>query len=270
MADDFAHTTLGRTGLPVHRLGLSASYRPGKKALQLALDRGVNLFFGYGFDTQMTGFMREVLQGDRKRFVLATGAYNLTVGHPNLARTLEKRLRQFGTDYIDVFLFLGVMKGKEFSAATREELCRLKQDGKVRFVGMSCHDREFAGKLAAEGALDVLMVRYNAAHPGAESDIFPFLEPYNPGILSYTATRWTYLLRRPGNWPKQGWVPTAGLCYRYVLSNPHVHACLTAPRSAAQLEENLRCLEEGPLSPADMDFMRSFGGAVHQARKWFM
>ncbi|HEX9005678.1 MAG TPA: hypothetical protein VF889_00190, partial [Bacteroidota bacterium] len=159
MTDDFQHTTLGRTGLAVHRLGLSASYHPGRKALQLALDRGVNLFFGYGFDRQMTSFLREVLRGDRKRFVLVTGAYNLKFGHPNLARTLEKRLRQFGADYVDVFLFLGVLNEKEFPAATREELCRLKQDGRVRFVGMSCHDREFAGKLAAEGALDVLMVR---------------------------------------------------------------------------------------------------------------
>ena len=46
----------------------------------------------------MTGFMREVLHGNRKRFVVVTGAYNLIWGHPDLERTLEKRLRQFGTD----------------------------------------------------------------------------------------------------------------------------------------------------------------------------
>ena len=270
MIRDFTHTTLGRTGLPIHRLGLSATYRPGRKALQLALDRGVNLFFGFGFDGQMTGFMREVLQGERKRFVVVTGAYNLIWGHPDLERTLEKRLRQFGTDYVDAFLFLGVMKEKEFPPATRDQLCRLKEDGRVRHIGMSCHDRDFAGKLAAEGALDVLMVRYNAAHPGADEEIFPFLGAHDPGILAYTATRWTYLLRPPRTWPEGGRVPTAGLCYRFVLSSPHVHACLTAPRSAAELDENLRSLEEGPLGSEEMDFMRSFGSAVHETQKWFM
>lgn len=270
MNNDFVHTTLGRTGLGVHRLDLSATYRPGKKALQTALDRGVNLFFGFGFDTQMTGLMREVLKTDRKRFILATGAYNYIVVYQDLTKTVEKRLRQFGADYIDLFLFLGVMKEKEFPPRAREELCRLRGDGKVKFVGMSCHDRKFAGRLAEEGVLDVLMIRYNAAHPGAEEDIFPYVSPYDPGILCYTATRWTYLLRRPRSWSAGGRIATAGMCYRFVLSNPHVHACLTAPRSNRELEENLRALDEGPLSSEEMEFMRSFGGVVHHTKKWFM
>ena len=35
--------------------------------------------------------------------------------------------------------------------------------------------------------LDVYMIRYNAAHRGAEHDIFPHLAAYNPGVVSYTA-----------------------------------------------------------------------------------
>ena len=60
MTTDFAHATLGRTGLRVHRLGLSASYRPCVRALHRAVERGVNYFFGYGFDGQMTRFMRSL------------------------------------------------------------------------------------------------------------------------------------------------------------------------------------------------------------------
>jgi len=36
--NDFTHSVLGHTGLVVHRLGLSASYRPGKKTVHAALD----------------------------------------------------------------------------------------------------------------------------------------------------------------------------------------------------------------------------------------
>ena len=107
--------------------------------------------------------------------MVATGAYNLIWTRQNFRRTLEKRLRQLRTDYIDVFHFLGVMKPKEFPEPLQEELQRLKEDGRVRAVAMSCHDRKFAGELAARGALDVLMIRYNAAHRGAEQDIFPHL-----------------------------------------------------------------------------------------------
>ena len=137
-------------------------------------------------------------------------------------------------------------------------------------MSISCHDRKFAGQLAAEGALDCLMMRYNAAHRGAESDIFPHLAAHDPGVVSYTATRWTYLLRRTKGWPKDAPVPTAGQCYRFVLSNPHVDVCLTAPRSEKQLVENLAAVRRGSLPEDEMSFLRAFGDAVHRNAGWFM
>ena len=50
MQDTSMHTVLGKTGITVSRLGLSASYRPGKQTIYKALNEGVNYFFGYGFD----------------------------------------------------------------------------------------------------------------------------------------------------------------------------------------------------------------------------
>ncbi|MEW5796048.1 MAG: aldo/keto reductase [Candidatus Zixiibacteriota bacterium] len=254
MTHNFTHTILGKTGLRVLRLGLSATYRPGREVVRKALDLGVNYLFCYGFDTQITRTVREMAPSERQRVVVATGAYNLLVGHPNLRRTLEKRLRQLGTDYIDVFLFLGVTKGKHLTDHVREELVRIKNEGKVRFVGLSCHDRKFVGELAAGGWPDVIMIRYNAAHRGAEQDIFPHLAAHNSGVVGYTATRWTYLLRRPKGWPKNGRIPTAGECYRFVLSNPNVHLCLTAPSNLKQFEANIAALQGGP-SP--LTIMRS-------------
>jgi aryl-alcohol dehydrogenase-like predicted oxidoreductase len=270
MTHDFLHSTFGRTGIPLFRLGMSATYRPGRDAVHKALDAGVNFFFCYGFDTHMTRTLRELSATQRQRYVVATGAYNLLICHTDIRRTLEKRLRQLRTDYLDVFLFLGVKKPKHFPARVREEMTRLRDAGKVRAIGMSCHDRQFAGRLAAEGALDAFMIRYNAAHRGAEQDIFPHLAAHQPGVISYTATRWRFLLRRPKGWPKDGRVPTAGECYRFVLSNPHVDVCLTAPSNAEHLEANLAAVRAGPLSDADMAFMRDFGDAVHRTAGWFM
>jgi aryl-alcohol dehydrogenase-like predicted oxidoreductase len=270
MLADFTHTTLGSTGIEVHRLGLSATYRPGRGTVYRAIDEGLNFFFCFGFDSQMIRVLRDLFKTRREDLVVATGAYNLLWGHPNLRRTLEKRLRQLGTDYIDVFLFLGVTKEKHFTDDVKEELQRFRQEGKVRAIGISTHNRNFAGKLAAEGELDALMIRYNAAHRGAEEDIFPYLDKHNPGIVSYTATRWSYLIRRPRKWPKEERIPTAAMCYRFVLSNPHVHVCLTAPRKMRELEENLAALNDGPLSEEEIEFMRKFGDVVHHTKKWFM
>jgi len=114
------------------------------------------------------------------------------------------------------------------------------------------------------------MIRYNAAHRGAEQDIFPHLAAHQPGVISYTATRWRFLLRRPKGWPGGGRVPTAGECYRFVLSNPHVDVCLTAPSNAEQLEANLAAVRAGPLSDDDLAYLRDFGDAVHRTAGWFM
>lgn len=268
--ESFTHATLGAGGPRVFRLGMSGTYRPGKAAFHRALDAGVNYFFCYGFDGQTAGFLRDLPSTGRESCVVATGAYNLIWTRQDLRRTLERRLRQLRTGYLDVFLFLGVMKPREFPEPVQDELRRLKEDGTVRAVGMSCHDRRFAGELAARGALDVLMLRYNAAHRGAEQDIFPHLEAHRPGVVSYTATRWSYLLRRPRAWPKDGRVPTAPMCYRFVLSSPHVDVCMMAPGNLQQLEENLSAVRGGPMSEEEMRFMREFGDAVHRSRRWFM
>lgn len=270
MDTNFVYTTLGCTGLRVHRLGLATTYWPGKRTIYQALESGVNFFFGFGIDYQLISVLRNEFSRQREKLILATGAYNLILGHPNLQRTLEKRLRQFKTDYIDIFMFLGVTQERDFPPQVREELYRLKESGKVRYLGFSCHDRKLVGKLAAEGGLEVLMLRYNAAHRGAEEDIFPYLNAHQPGVVSYTATRWRYLLRRPKNWPAGDPIPTPGLCYRFVLSNPNVHVVLTAPSNLKQFSENLNSLQAGPLNPSEMQLMHRFGDVIHHTKKWFM
>jgi aryl-alcohol dehydrogenase-like predicted oxidoreductase len=269
-ADGFTHERLGRTGIRVHRLGLAATYRPGTATIRHAFERGVNLVFFFGFDAQMTRVLRDIVRADRASVVIATGAYNYVWWRQNLRRALERRLRTLGTDHLDLFLFLGILNEREFPDSARDELLRFRDEGRVRAVGLSTHNRAFAGRLAAAGDLDVLMIRYNAAHRRAERDIFPHLQPHDPGVVCYTATRWTALLRRPRGWPKSEPMPPAGDLYRFTLSNPHVHACLTAPRSMQELDENLDAVERGPLGDDELAFVCRFGDAVYARRKWFM
>jgi aryl-alcohol dehydrogenase-like predicted oxidoreductase len=264
MEKDFVHTELGGTGIKVFRMGLSATYRPGKAAIYKAIDAGVNYFFLYNFDFQMINTLRDVLKVERDRYVISTGGYNFIWWRSNLRKVLEKRLRTLRVDHIDVFMFLGVMKEAHIGDDVKEELIRFKEEGKVRSIGISTHNRKLAGRLADEGVLDLLMVRYNAAHRGAEEEIFPRISKNNTAIVSYTATRWRRLLRRPRGWPADGRIPKATDCYRFVLGNPNVDLCLTAPSNYRQIEENLSSIELGPLPTEDLEFMRQFGDAVHK------
>jgi aryl-alcohol dehydrogenase-like predicted oxidoreductase len=210
------------------------------------------------------------LVGRREKYVLATGAYNYIWGHQNLRKTLERRLRQLRTDYIDVFHFLGVTRRAHFTPQVRDELQAVRESGLVRGVSISTHDRKFAKELACDGTLDAMMIRYNAAHIGAETDIFPHLPESDPAVISFTATRWRSLLRAPKGYPRGARVPTAGLCYRFVLSNPAVHVCLMAPQNLKQFQQNLSEIRRGRLPEDEMKFMRDFGDIVYGRKPYFM
>jgi predicted aldo/keto reductase-like oxidoreductase len=48
-------------------------------------------------------------------------------------------------------------------------------------------------------------------------------------------------------------------CYRFVLSHPDVNVCVTAPSTAAQMEDNLKALNAGPLDEDEMARIRRIG-----------
>jgi aryl-alcohol dehydrogenase-like predicted oxidoreductase len=208
----------------------------------------------------LTRALRDALASDRERYIVSAGPlFGYFPGA--VRRAAEAALRTLGIDRLDVFQLYWLGKMSAFTGAVQEEMVHLREEGKVRVLGVSIHDRPRAGKLAEDSMLDLLMIRYNAAHPGAEQDVFPHLSHRHPVVVAYTATAWRKLLRPPRGW--RGKVPTAGDCYRFCLSSPHVDVVLTGPRSAAELRENLAALDKGPLSPQEMEEIRAFGSAVH-------
>ena len=256
---DFTHRELRVIGKRVFRLGLAANYGIDEAGVRAAMERGMNYLY-LTTRGSMAKPLRDALAKDRDKLVVATGPL---VGYfgGSVRRSAERNLKKLGTDYIDIFQLPWLGVGSAWTASTLEELEHLKSSGKVRALGVSIHDRERAGKLAADSPLDMLMIRYNAAHPGAERDIFPHCDKRKPNIIAYTATRWRKLLKAPSGW--KGNVMTAGDCYRFCLSNPTVDVTLTGPATAKQLDENLAAIEKGPLTPEEDTWMREFGKAVH-------
>jgi len=258
--DTFTTRLLGRVNKQVHRLGLSVSFGLDEPGFAAALERGLNyVFWGHG-PRRLRSAFREALRKDRERYVVVTGA---TLGYTRGAvrRSAERMLRSLGTDYLDVFQLYWLGRMSRWSPAISGEMVKLREEGKVRAIGTSIHDRPRAGKLAEDSPLDLLMIRYNAAHPGAEKDIFPHLQARKPAVVAYTATSWRRLLRPPPGWT--GPAMTAGDCYRFCLSSPDVDVVLCGPASRRELEEDLAALERGPLTAEEDRWMREYGRAVH-------
>ncbi len=259
MLDDFPQRDVPRLGKRLFRLGLSGTFGLDEAAAREALERMQYVFWSPRMKG-LTAALRAALSRDRQRYAVSAGPL-LGFSRGSVRRAAENALRTLGTDYLDVFQLYWLGKMSAFTRPVQEELLKLRDEGKVRVVGASIHDRPRAGRLADDSILDLLMIRYNAAHPGAEADVFPHLARRRPAVVAYTATAWRKLLRRPRGWT--GRLPTAGDCYRFCLSSPHVDVVLTGPRTATEVRENLAAMDRGPLSPEEMDFMRSLGRRVH-------
>ena len=141
---------------------------------------------------------------------------------------------------------------------------RLKAEGRFRFLGVTGHNRRFHGEMVrkSDSPFDVLQVRYNPAHRGAETEVFQDLPDHRPGISTYTATRWGSLLKAKKMPPGQAPL-TAAECYRFALSHPAVDVCLAGPRSEVQMLEGLEALSRGPLDAQEMERVKTIGDWVH-------
>jgi aryl-alcohol dehydrogenase-like predicted oxidoreductase len=262
MNNGFLNRDVSALGRRVFRLGLATNYGIEGADLEWALEQGVNYVFWTPNARRVTASLKSALKRDRESIVLASGPGTGYFGG-SIKRACERMLKKLGTEYLDVFQLFWLGRTSSWTSSTIDALVSLREAGKVRGIGVSIHDRKRAGVLAENSPLDMLMVRYNAAHTGAEQDIFPHLAKRKPAIVAYTATRWRGLLKRPKNWSGPVMVPVD--CYRFCLFNPHVDLVLTGPKNRQQLEENVTGLrEKGPLSEEENSWIREYGQIVHK------
>lgn len=242
-------------------LGLAGSYGIGAGETERAFhEHGINYFFVTPTMKGLCeGVRRLVKGGHRDRIIIASGA-NLPFG-ATVPRAFAKAAKTFGVEQIDVFHLFWVQSHWYVGGHTWKAMRKLKEEGKVKALAISCHDRVMARALADELGLDVLMIRYNAAHRGAEKEIFlslPSNPSESPAIVSYTATRWGRLLK-----PVKELGPmTAPECYRFALSHPRVNVVLTGARTREELEANVKGVLDGPLPESRLEEVRRFGDAV--------
>ncbi len=264
MSRDFRdHVALGQTDLKVSRLGIAASYGVPAEAIKKAYHESrINTFYwGSRRHAEMRKALRDLVPSERDQMVIAFQTYDksglLT------RRKHESGLKKLEIDHADI-LILGWMGGVP-RGRMLESALKLREEGKVRYLAISSHNRSLIGSLVGREDLpvDIYMLRYNAAHRGAEKDIFPYIPDQGPpGIMAYTTTCWGKLLSEKKTPPGQSPM-SAGDCYRFALSSPSVDLVLIGPRSALELAGGLEALEDGPMSEEELGNARRIGDYVY-------
>jgi aryl-alcohol dehydrogenase-like predicted oxidoreductase len=174
---------------------------------------------------------------------------------------IQKSITRLGAEYVDVLL-LG-WRNKRPRPGLLDHACELKEKGLIRFLALSGHNRLLFPQLEKDRLIDIFHVRYNAAHRGAEREIFGHLpEEGGPGIVSFTNTRWGALVD-PASMPPGEPPPSPADCYRFVLSHPRVHVAVCGPNSMKQLREDLECLRKGPMNDEELRRMHRIGDHVY-------
>jgi predicted aldo/keto reductase-like oxidoreductase len=256
-------------GRPVCRLGLATRGGGGLTAddVHHAVGCGVNFLNWCGASDGLSRAVAEL--GPRRRDVIVCVQFEARSAR-DAAAELASILGELRTDYVDVLTFYYVEEPAEWAEICAPggalEYCEAAQrEGRVRLLGLTSHQRRLAAEAARSGRLDMLMIRYNAAHRGAESEVFPVTTSLGLPVVVYTCLRWGAVLRGTPDDPPGFAPPPAPRWYRFALHNPAVTVALMAPESRAELDEDLTVLEAtGPLPEEEYERLAAHGRRVRQ------
>ncbi len=137
------YRTLDRTGLKITIVSFGAMLTPEAEVMRIAFDHGVNYvdtarrYMG-GKNEEIVG---KALKGRRDKVYVATKTTSET--KKAIFWDVERSLWALETDYIDVLQLHNLTsKDRAFLPETREALMKLKEQGKVRFFGVTTHTNQ--------------------------------------------------------------------------------------------------------------------------------
>jgi aryl-alcohol dehydrogenase-like predicted oxidoreductase len=161
----------GKTGLEVSEVGFGSwgiggqAYGAVEKqqsldALARAEELGCNFVdtaLVYGDSELVLG---EFLQGRRSKWIVATKFSGQSAG---LTATIESQLARLKTDVIDYYQVHWVPRGKD--EALYEELAKVRQAGKARFIGVSLYSAEDIDFALRRTDIDGVQLAFNLLEP---------------------------------------------------------------------------------------------------------
>ena len=272
--NETARFTVFSSGRRICRLGLATRGNTSldRESVIAALDHGIDYLNWCGHPDGMRDAIRHL--GDRRNEVVV--AVQLKARTAQAARReLSEVKRDLHTNYLDVVTYYYVEDVEEWRqivsrGGAAEVLEEERSQGSIEMIGLTSHQRLLAAQFARSSRLDLLMVRYNAAHRGAEEEVFPVTRAKGIPVVAFTCLRWGALLEKTPQDPSGFAPPSAPQWYRFVLDHPDVAVALMAPDGDDQLQENLSILKDWrTLDEIDFESLAAHGQRVRAHATYF-
>ena len=290
------YRTLGRTQLLVSELGFGALeigrnwpywrkqsqdfQRPSEaeavRVLEAAVDLGINFF-----DTAPAYFKSEEIlgrafKGKRDKVIIATkcgewfdgenSVYNYSASETT--KFIENSLRLLQTDRIDLLQIHSASADTVRSGETLSAMKKAREEGKVRFLGIST-DQEEAARLAVEsGDYDTIQVSYNIIMQEMSKRIFPLAKEKNVGVIIKGGMATGQLTSKYSDVNEQSQreriarishiadeqrIKLHDLALRFTLSPNAVSTVIIGTKNVDHLRSNAETAERGQLSASALE-----------------
>ena len=241
------HRVLGKTGLKVTTLGFGCMITSDPSVIQRAADIGINYFdtargYQHGNNERMVG---AALASKRKQLIVSTKSQ--AGDKASLLKELDTSLSELKTDYVDIWY----LHSKDRPTDIRDDMIEAqhiaKQQGKIRFAGMSTHALPAQLEWTAEKkAFDIVLTVYNFAMDPAIEKAIATVAATGTGVVAMKIMAGGFRSLKPSD-PVSEKLHREGAmlsALKWVLNKPNIHTTIPSMTDMDQLDENLRAMSE--------------------------
>ncbi|KRN02721.1 Aryl-alcohol dehydrogenase related enzyme [Levilactobacillus senmaizukei DSM 21775 = NBRC 103853] len=199
--------TIGKSAVEATPLGLGTNAvggynlfpnlkdEDGLNLVTAGLEHGIRLLdtafvYGLGHSEELVGQAMKAF--DRHSFSLATkGAQDFSSGEQVinndpafLTQQVDASLQRLNTDYLDIY-YIHFPDKQTPKAEAVGALQRLKEQGKIRAIGLSNFSVEQVKEANADGYVDVVEDEFSLLHRDHETDLMPYLHDNHISFVPY-------------------------------------------------------------------------------------
>ncbi|HEX7410338.1 MAG TPA: aldo/keto reductase [Candidatus Binatia bacterium] len=266
-----SYRRLGRTNAMVSDISLGSGRINDAQVARYAIERGITYFdtapdYSDNLSERVLG---EAIKGHRDQIFLAT-KFCVRDGHlPNdtpvaqIIEAVEGSLKRLQTDHVDLIHVHSCDRVERLLAPNiHEAFDRLKEQGKVRFLGVSTHTpnlEEVANAAIDSGRFDVMMLAYHFGMWPSFGAILDKAKAHDVGIVAMKTLKGAKHTNLADFRAEAD--SYAQAAFRWVLSNPAVACLVISIYEQRQVDEYVFA-SGAAVRPTDVALLRRYDDLV--------